>query len=89
MAYVDTVVVNGTEYEIIAQGSKYPIACETGFCGQIHKSSDSTAEFSETFTLEGAWRRTGTPGNYKYSLALIADLNGNVEDLTYTGTSGS
>ena len=86
MAYVDTVVVNGTEYEINTQGSKYPVVCETyvtDSSGTVYGSRDSTAAFSDQFDIKGVWRRTGTPGNYKYSLAIVTEYDGDVEEKTY------
>lgn len=89
MAYVDTVVVNGTEYEINTPSSKLPVVSETyvtAGCEAIYSPTDSTAMFSQMFDIRGAWRRTGTPGNYKYALAIITAYDGDVEDEYYSAT---
>lgn len=81
---IDTVVVNGTEYELVGRGGEYPIAVFE----HEPKASDFPGEtlyVSETITPSFSMLRFERDGKYSYQLAI--DLGDDPSSFTYAQAS--
>lgn len=65
MGYIDTIEVNGTEYEIVGPDGQYPIS--------VMSDVDDDAMVSSGLGTDFRWMRSGVQGSYEYKLVVIPD----------------